>query len=793
MLARSPGFTAVVLVTLALGIGANTAIFSVVNAVLLRPMPYGDADKLVGLYRQQKKDGAETNSYAKEFLYWRQNNRVFEQIGTHGSRRVYLTGLDRPRQVEATVASACIFSLLRAQPLLGRGFLPEEDQPGQDRVVVLSHAFWRDQWAGDPNVLGKSLCLDNENYTIVGVMPAGFQFPLDERSLFWMPEVLRTSRELGYEMSVSILARLQEGVSFEKARAQMALLAEQFERVEPRLNKGYTVTVHRYLDRVLGDNRRILLLLLGAAGLVLLIACSNVANLLLARATLRQREIGVRVALGASRGRIMRQVLTESILWSVPAGLLGLPVAYWIVKGLIGLCPSDIPRIGETRVDATVLGFTLGLSILTGLAFSVLPARRASDIHTGQFLKEGQVRSPTGGGWQRLRDGLVVAQIGTALTLLLGAALLVQTIAGLGKADLGFRPQSTLLMRIELPQIKYPQDHQREAFFNQLLQAVRAVPDVRSAALISVRWSAAVGNYGSELIAVGASPPSDPEEFFQVHDEQVGRDFFETVGIPVLKGRAFTEQDIQAGATSPNEPLIIDEALARKYFPNADPVGQRIHFRGKTSGIVVGVVATARNFEDLAAARGMLYRLLFRWYYYTNEIVVRTQGDPLRAIGALRAQVQGLDREQVCEFRTVASALTKMLGPRRFSMWLLSLFAGTALLLAATGIYGLLQYLVAQQTHDIGIRMALGARKEDVLKATLGQGLRLILLGIAVGLGGALVLTRLIASLLYGVTRTDPMTFVCVSLVLTGVAALACYLPARRAARTDPMAALRCE
>lgn len=777
ILARSPGFTAIVVLVLAVGIGGTTAIFSVVNAVLLRPLPYREPNRLVTLL-QQKQGGSETNIARANFAYWREHNEVFEEIAAYAAHRAYLTGLDHPRHMVGDAVSPCLFSLLGARPMLGRTFLPDEEKLGNHRVVILSHAFWRDQWGAEPNVIGKTVELDGEPHSIVGVMPPGFRSSMLHSMPFWVPLVLDKS------YAVMAIARLKKGVTLEQARAHMTLIARQFGEIDPK-HAGYTATVHRYLDVVFGNNRRILLLLLGAASFVLLIACSNVASLLLARAALRRQEIGVRLAVGASRGRIMRQVLTESIIMSTAGGLLGLLVTYWAVRGLVDLCPADIPRIGQTRVDLAVLAFTMGVSMFTGLLFGLIPAWRTAN------MRLGQVRSPTGRGWQRLRDGLVVSQIGIALTLLMGAALLIQSLMALHKVDLGFQPRNVLIMHVEIPQMRYPQPQQQKAFFDQLLETVRATPGVRSAALATVRLELARGGT-VELISIG-SRPANRDELSEVDSRRVGRDFFETMGMPALRGRTFTEQDVRVEATTPPQNLIIDEALVHRYFPDVDPVGQRIYYSEKLSGVVVGVVPTIKDFAEPAPARGMLYYLVSQRYFHVMDVVIKTDGEPMRLAAALRSQVHALDKDQACELRTLESTLAEMLGPRRFSLVLLGIYAGTALIIACAGLYGLLQFMVARQAHEIGIRMALGARNADILRMVLKHGLALTLVGVGAGLVGTLVLTRLISSLLYGVRATDPATFVGVSLILTGVALAASSIPARRAARIDPMVALRYE
>jgi putative ABC transport system permease protein len=784
MLARGPGFTLVVVAILTLGIGANTAAFSVVNAVLLRPLPYREPYRLVNL-SEQWKGGAETNIGRERFAYWREHNEVFEQIAATGRRRqVYLTGLNRPRPIQPKTVSSCLFSLLGIRPVLGRTFLPEEEKRGNDRVVILSHAFWQDEWASDPNVIGRTIALDGEQHTIVGVMGSD----CNEIGPLCLPLVLEKTYGL------KAIARLKKDVTLEQAYANMALISRQLEEVDPQLNAGYAAAVHPYLDDYFGDQRRTLLLLLGSAAFVLLIACSNVANLLLARAALRRQEIGVRLALGASRGRIMRQVLTESGILSIAGGLLGLLVTHWVVKGLVGLCPVYIPRIGQTRVDLTVLAFTLGLAIATGLLFGLMPAWRTAEIRLGQVLKEGQARASSGRGWQRLRGGLVVSQIGIALMLLMGAALLIRSLMALNRVDLGFQAQNVLVMRVELPLVKYPQSQKQRAFFDQLLQNIRTMAGVRSAALVMPALTLAEGG-STTAISIGA-PVANREERFQVIRRHVGRDFFETMGMRVIRGRTFTEldvqaQDVQAEATI-GQSLIIDETLARKFFSDADPIGQHIYYDEEMSGAVVGVVSTIKDFTELAPAQGILYRLP-PMYFYRMEIVVKTAGEPMRLADGLRAHVRALDKDQTCELRTLESTLARMLGPRRFSMVLLGVYAGTALLIACAGLYGLLQYTVAHQGHEIGIRMALGARNVDVLKVILKQGLVFTLIGVAVGGAGTLVLSRVLSSLLYGVRATDPATFAGAAALLVIVALAASGIPAWRAARTNPMSALRYE
>jgi len=781
LLARSPGFTAVVILILAVGIGATTAVFSVVNAVLLRPLPYHDAQRIAVLWKQTPK--GERRPYHPEYLHWPEPNQVFESMAAYSHERLYVTGIDRSREVITTAVTSDLFPLLGVAPLLGRGFLPQEQQAGNDRVVILSHSFWKNELGGAPQAIGTILSLNGRSCTIVGIMPPGFECPFGTAMPFWVPLVLRQDETWRFGIPVAPVARLRKGVSLERARAALAVVADRLKEADPKANPDWTIGIDRLLHKQVKGSRKLLLLLLGAAGLVLLITAGNVANLFLARATVRQPEIAMRMALGASRRHIWRQMLTESLLLSVCAGVLGLLTTFVTIKGLVRLCPADVPRLKETGVDLSVLLVTLGVSVLTGLSFSMIPAWKACHVRAGQILKEAPGRAGTGRGWRRFHGGLVVSQIGLSLILLIGAALLVRSLIALQRLDLGFQPKNVLAVKIQLPQPKYPDAEHCTAFFNELLQRVRALPQVRSAALTFGELQLGAPDWDM-TVSVPGHPPTRPEEMLRAKQTYVTTGFLETMGIRLLKGRALTEEDDLST-------VLVDENLARKLFPDTDPIGQRlVHDRDLTMTLV-GVTSTTRDFQTLDPPEGTLYIHQSK-SYQTMILVARTDGDPMQLASALRAQVRALEKDDVInKIEPLETMLSGMLAPRRFSMVLLSLFAGIALIVATIGVYGLLQYATTQQTHDIGVRMALGARRTDVLQTVLGQGLRLALAGVVLGLAGALILTRVLSSLLYEVTCTDPMTFAGTAILLAAAALLASYLPARRAARIDPMVALR--
>lgn len=781
-LIRHPGFTVAVVLILSIGIGVNTAIFSVVNAVLFKPLPYDEPDRIVVVQEQKLQQGLDRIASSHRTLtYWRQHNQVFENIAGAEGHRFYVTGPEKSRSIIGFAVSPGYFSVMGMRPMLGREFLPEEEQPGRGHVAVLSFAFWREHMGGDPQVIGQSLILNGENYTIVGIMPAAFRDHLRRCAPFWVPLVLNPEKRGG---GTNVRARLKPGVTLAQAQAQMDVLEEQLAKMEPEYKAGYTAALRRFLDAQLEGSRSLLYLLWGGVGLVLLIACTNASGLFLVHGNVRRQEMAVRSALGASRGQIMRHMLTEGVVLSMTAGVIGVLLAYWVIRVLVRVSPVDIPRMQEMRIDIPVLCFALGISVLTGLVLSLLPAWKATGIGLIHVLKQGQHSVFHGRDHRHAHGGLVVAQIAVASTLLMAVAMLTQSLISMQKVDLGFEPANVLVAEIELPRVKYPEYNHWLNFYQQFLHRVQASPGVRSAALVSGGLELASGG-GFSNFSIDGRPPIDPTEKPMARSMTVSRDFFKTMGMPILKGRSFTGQDAQGGISG----IIIDENLARKYFPEEDPIGQRID--GKP---IVGVASTLKDYSELAPAINTIYEPISGFCYLISDIVVRAQGDPTRLTGMIGAQVSSLDKDlEIREIHTLASDLAEMLAPRRYTTILLGLFAQIALILAAVGLFGLLQYTVSQRTHEIGIRMALGATQASIIQTFICWSVRLILLGVLAGLLGGYIISRLMTSLLYEASPTGPAVLAITLLILFTTTLLASYLPARRAAKIDPIVALRYE
>jgi predicted permease len=790
VLLKKPAFTAVAGLTLALGIGANTAIFSVVNAVLLRTLPYPQPERLVVLAEKQR-DGQRMSISYPNFQDWREQAQSFTEMAGYRVALFNLTGVDKPVRLQARTVSWNFFRMLGAQPQLGRLFVAGDDKQGGAHIVLLSHAFWQQQCGGDPAIVGKTILLDRSSYTVIGVLPGDFQF-FRRDDIFIPLNIALSPADLqrGNHFGLNALARLKDGVSVEQASAEMDAVAAELERAYPATNSGDGALTYRLLDRYASDIQRTLWVLLGAVGFVLLIACVNVANLLLVRAAERQKEIAIRLALGAGRWRIIRQLLSESTLLALLSGLTGLMLGVWIMEGLVKLEPNDVPRLDQTKLDITVLLFTLGVSLLTGLLFGLLPAWQSArhDLHAS--LKEGG-RSIAGTGRDRMRKGLLAAEVGLSLVLLVGAGLMLRTVYRLTHVDPGFATENLLTMQFNLPRSIYD-DPRRQAFYNESLQRIEALPGVRAAALtLSLPID---GSNWNSIFIVADKPVPPRAQLPSSAFTPVSANYFKAMGIRLLKGRVFTEGDTAGKPTV----AVINETLARQLWPGEDPLGKRLKQGWPEDQTpwreVVGVVADVKlNGVDRDSPL-QAYLPLAQESTNFLGLVVRTSGNPLNLATAVEETLHTLDQDlPVFEVRSIDQLMSSAIAQQRLVLVLLLGFAGLALLLAGVGIYGVIAYSVSQRTHEIGIRIALGAQTSNVLRMVIKQGMKLAFAGVAIGLAAALALTRLMKSLLFGVSATDPLTFAGVALLLVAVALLACWIPARRATKVDPLVALRYE
>ncbi len=792
MLLKNPGFTLIAIVTLSLGIGANTAIFSVINSVLLSALPYPQPEQLAMVWCDNRRQGIpdDITSYPN-FVDWRDRNKTFQGMAGVTDDTYNLTGAGEPEEIRGATVSINFFQLIGVNPMLGRVFTAEEEQPGRNRVVVLSHSLWRRRFGGDPGVLNKTISLSDEPYIIVGIMPPGFQFP--ENTEIWGPlapdEGMRGAR---FGFFLPVVGRLKPGVTRAQAQADLDVVANQIEKQFPDM-AGYGVNVVPVLENTVGPIRRALMILFVAVLFVLLIACANVANLLLARATARQREVAVRAALGAGRWRIVRQLLTESMLLSVLGGALGVLLAWWGLRLLVNLSPANIPRLETIRLDGRVLWFALTLSLVTGLIFGLAPALQTSHLKLSEALKEGARTGAGGGRAQRIRGVFIVAEVALTLALLVGAGLLVRSFWRLQQVNPGFKTDHLLTLRVTLWGSKYRQGGaQRVSFYERLQERLAALPGVVSASATSDIMLRKLANSASFTIE---NRPRDPGELaLELPIDRVQPNYFQTMGIQLLQGRAFTAQDSRESTRV----SIVNETFVKRYFPNEDPVGKRFTFGGGGPNArwitIVGVVRDTKRQGIDQPVRIESWMPLAQMPSGSMDVVLRTTGDPLALSNAVREAVWSLDRDlPIPSIRTMEQILSERVAQQRLNMLLLGLFAMVALILAAVGIYGVMNYTVTQRTNEIGIRIALGAQSGDVIGLVLKQGMALTLVGVAIGLIATFAMTRLMASLLFGVSARDPITFAAIAALLTGVALVACWIPARRATKVDPMVALRYE
>ncbi|MFP5264638.1 MAG: ABC transporter permease [Blastocatellia bacterium] len=787
MLAKKPAFTAIVVLALAIGIGANTAIFSVVNAILLRPLPYKNPGRIMMVWAEDRDTGAKQESHSYlNFADYEEQNQTFEQMAAYQDRTFNITGAGEPERVAGAWSTAELFSVLGVEPEVGHVYANE-----YSRVALISHGLWLRRFGSDPNVIGQEITLNTVPRTIIGVMPAGFNFPRKDADI-WVPlEVYENQKKQRGNPWLNVIGRLKPGVTPEQAQAEMSAIAARLEQQYPDALSGYGVNVVPLHEQVTGSVRPALLVLLGAVAFVLLIACANAANLLLARAATREKEIAVRTALGASRARLVRQMLTESALLAFAGGAVGLLLAVWGLDILIALSPADIPRLNQVGIDGRVLAFTLGASLITGLIFGLAPALQASKPDLNETLKEGG-RAATGSNrGSRMRGLLVIAEVALSLVLLIGAGLMIKSFVRLQQFNLGFNPRNLLTMRVGLPWPKYGEVDKAAGFYRRLLERVESLPGVQSAGVINDIFLGKIPE--SEKFRVEGRPQSTPGDSVEASVDRISPAYFRTLGVPLLKGREFTAHDTREAPGV----VIVNDSFARRYFPDEDALGKRLEYdRGgdPLRVTIVGVVADSRRTGFDSDVRPEAYLPHTQSVATFMALVVRTDGDPLSLAAAVRSQVWAIDPDQsVYDIGTVEQLLAGMISERRFSLLLLGIFAGLALLLAAVGVYGVTSYSVSQRTHEIGVRMALGAGRVDVLKLVVGQGMALVLCGVAAGLVAAFMLTRLMSGLLYEVSATDPATFALIALVLTGVALGACFVPARRATRVDPMVALRYE
>lgn len=795
LLIGNPGFTIVAVLALALGIGANTTIFSVVNAVLLKPLPYADADRLVFVWGKNLQRNRPINQVSyPDFAYWKENNTVFERIAASDDASYNLTGDGDPKAIIAYKFDAEFIPMMGIAPTLGRTFLPDETTPGNDRVTILSHRLWQDRYGADPEILGRTLLLDDAAYTVIGVMPPAFEHP--KNAALWTPLALDAGQQSRRDRRfLRVVGRLKPGVSLEQAQLEMETIAGRIEQIAPSENAGESVHVMPFRDMSVGDIETGLWVLFGAVGFVLLIACTNVAGLLMIRASGRQQETALRMALGAGRGRLIRQYLTEGVLLSIIGGAFGLLLAYWGVQGLLVLFPGhvenmNIPKVESIPIDGWVLGFSLAASVLSGLFFGLLPALHASSIDLNERLKSSTRSATAGVDRHRMRSGMVVTQLALAVVLLIGAGLLIRSFVRMQAVDLGFNPDRVLTMRMFAAN-RYPEVTQQRLFISQILERINSLTGVESAA--SVTFLPLSGWQNSGNFTIEGRPLPQPGEEMSADYRVISPNYFRTMGMPLIRGRFFNDQDTDAAP----QVAVINQTMAVRFWPDGDPIGKRINLGSTAEPLmreIVGIVGDIRHEGPTEAPHSELYRPYKQDTMpgFLVTLVVRTGQDPLSMTGAVQQAVWSVDPDMPISYVvTLTQLASELTMTHRVSMILLAVFAGIALLLASVGLYGVMAYIVTQRTAEIGVRMALGAGAGHIIKMMMRHAALLTATGLVLGVPAAYALTRILSGLLYEVSPSDPLVFVALPVILAVVALTACYIPSRRAARMDPAEALR--
>lgn len=788
-LLKHPGFTAVAVVTLAVGLGANTAIFTFFNGVILRPLPFPDSDRLIVLSEKNPQKNIPPVVSPRNLEDWEKQSQTIQQFGAWRDWHFSVTTAEGTASVASAICSPNLFQVLGVQPLRGRLFSPEENQAGRDHVVLISSAYWQSQFGANEKIIGQTMILDKQPFTIVGVLPPELEALSLGTWAVWAPLTVDPDQSIGrHARNRRVYARLKPGVTLVQAQSEMTAISARLAAQYPKENAGWTVAIARLQDDEIGDLRTPMFIFLGAVGLVLLIACTNVANLLLARAASRRKEFAVRVALGASRLQLLRQLLTESVLLSLIGGAAGIVLAIWLTDLFIAIIPGSLPRVEEIRLNATVLGFAFGLAVITGILFGLAPGLQSSRVDLVHELKDSPGLFRTG-GTPRLRAVLVVSQIALALILLIGAGLLGQTFVRLLKLKPGYDPRNLVITQISVPDEKYKSKEQVSALYSRVADEIQKIPGV-----LSVGASSGGPQFGGseslDVLAEGAAAPASgvyPQAFYF----NIGPNYFRTMGIPLINGRDVTEAD-NAGAPPV---VIINDTLARRFWPGESAIGKRLTLITSRNVLeIVGVVGDTKRFGLATSVQPEIYFPYMQRPRWATYFVVRTRADASAVGTQLSKSITNLDSELVVSNPTnMDQRIGRSLSRPRFNLILLGIFAAAALLLAAIGAYGVMSFVVAEQTREIGIRSALGAKRADILKLVIGRGMILALTGVGIGILTSLALTRLLSGLLYGVTETDPITFAAVSALLLLVVAIACYLPARRAIRIDPLIALRAE